>query len=352
VSESSSFRPRVIAVEEAYATESWIGELAALSPPPGEQPEQDFMNLVAANSEMRRALVDFDLRLRVMDASGVDVHLLSFTAPGMQMHGKSRGTELAAQYNDELFEIINRRPDRFAGLGSVAPQDPERAAREIERIMGPLGLSGVVINSHTYGRYLDEPEFEPILAAAEASGATIYLHPRVPSPAMLAPYNEYGMLAALWGFAAEAGTHALRLIMSGAFDRFPRLRIVLGHLGEALPYWVYRVDNMAKKTWAIGGQRLGMRKLDLTPSEYLKRNFGITSSGMEDSDVLMFCFSKLGEENVMFAIDYPYEDTAHAMEFLKTAPLTRHQLARFSHKNAERFFRIPAAAAAPRSLSR
>jgi 5-carboxyvanillate decarboxylase len=344
VSDLKPSRPRVIAVEEAYATESWISEFAALSPPPGEQPEQDFMNLVTASPEMRRALCDFDLRLQVMDAAGVDVHLLSFTAPGVQMHEKRRGSELAAQYNDELVEIIKGRPDRFAGLGSVAPQDPERAAREVERIMGPLGLSGVVINSHTYGRYLDEAEFEPILAAAEASGATIYLHPRVPSPAMLAPYNRYGMLASLWGFAAEAGTHALRLIMSGAFDRFPRLRIVLGHLGEALPYWVYRLDNMAKKTWAVGGKKLGMRKLELTPSQYLRRNFGVTTSGMDDPDALMFCITKLGQENVMFAIDYPYEDSEHSMAFLNKAPLTDQQRALFSHKNAERFFRIPAAA--------
>lgn len=343
MSDSPPPRQRVIAVEEAYATGSWIDEFAILSPPPGEGSEQDFMNLVTANPDMRRALTDFDLRLQIMDATGVDAHLLSFTAPGVQMHETSRATALAAQLNDGLVEIIRRRPDRFAGLGSIAPQDPERAAREIERIMGPLGLSGVVINSHTNGRYLDEPEFEPILAAAEASGATIYLHPRVPSRGMLEPYNKYGMLAALWGFAAEAGTHAVRLIMSGAFDRFPRLRIVLGHSGEALPYWVYRLDNIAGKMWAVGGPQLGMRKLALAPSEYLRRNFGFTTSGMEDADVLAFCIEKIGEENVMFAIDYPYEDSAHAMDFLNSAPLTPRQRALFSHQNAASFFRLPPA---------
>ena len=336
-------RQRVIAVEEAYATGSWIDEFQTLSAPRGEAPEQDFMNLVLANPDMRRALTDFDLRLQIMDATGVDAHLLSFTAPGVQMHAPSRATALAARLNDELVEIIRRHPDRFAGLGAVAPQDPEQAAREIERIMGPLGLSGIVINSHTHGRYLDEPEFEPILAAAEASGATIYLHPRVPGRGMLEPYNKYGMLAALWGFAAEAGTHAVRLIMSGAFDRFPRLRIVLGHSGEALPYWVYRLDNITEKMWAVGGPQLGMRKLALAPSAYLPRNFGFTTSGMEDADVLAFCIKKVGEDNVMFAIDYPYEDSAHAMEFLDSAPLTPRQRALFSHRNAARFFRLPPA---------
>lgn len=341
MSDVPSPRQRVIAVEEAFATEGWAAEFMTLSSPAGEQPEQDFMNIVLGIPPMRRALIDVDQRLKVMDAAGVDMHVLSFTAPGVQMHEKHRATELVARLNDELVAIIKRRPDRFAGLGSIAPQDPDRAAQEIERIMGPLALNGLVINSHTYGHYLDEPACEPILAAAEACGAAIYLHPRVPSAAMLEPLNHYGMLASLWGFAVEAGTHALRLIMSGAFDRFPRLKIVLGHAGEALPYWMYRLDNMAKKMWAIGGEKFGMRKLDLTPSEYLKRNFGFSSSGMDDPDVLMFCINKIGEENMMFAIDYPYEDSQHSVDFLNAAPLTPRQRALFSHGNAERFFRIP-----------
>jgi predicted TIM-barrel fold metal-dependent hydrolase len=336
-------RQRVIAVEEAFATEAWIDEFTALPSPPGEQPEQDFMNTVTTIPQLRRALSDFDQRLRIMDQAAVDMHLLSFTAPGVQMHEKRRATELAAQLNDQLVAIIQRQPDRFAGLGSIAPQEPDRAAQEIERIMGPLRLNGLVINSHTFGRYLDEAEFDPILAAAESNNAAIYLHPRVPSPALLRPLNSYGLHASLWGFAVEAGTHALRLIMSGAFDRFPRLKIVLGHAGEALPFWLYRLDNMAKKMWALGGEKFGMRKLELTPSEYLRQNFAVTTSGMEDPEVLMLCINKLGEENVMFAIDYPYEDSMHAMDFLNFAPLTPRQRALFSHQNAERVFHIAAA---------
>jgi 5-carboxyvanillate decarboxylase len=333
---------RIIAVEEAYGSLGWIREINQVLARPGERAEQNYMSLITALPKLRDGLSDLDERLRVMDETGVDMHLLSLNAPGVQMHDPARATELAAAYNDELAGLIAQHPTRLAGLGSVAPQQPERAAAEIERIMGPLGLNGVIINSHTHGRYLDEPRFEPILAALEASDATLYLHPRVPSSQLAEPYMNYGMLAALWGFAAEAGVHAIRLIMSGVFDRFPRLRVVLGHAGEALPYWTYRLDNMYQRTWSFAGPFIGMRRLELAPSEYLRRNFGITTSGMDDPEVLEFCLDRIGEENVMFAIDYPYEDSAHAVKFLQDAALTDRRRALVSHENAQRFFRIPA----------
>jgi 5-carboxyvanillate decarboxylase len=337
-------RPRVIAVEEAYGSESWIREVNEVLVPAGERPDQSYMSLLMSVPAIRKGLVDLGERLRIMDETGVDVHLLSLSAPGVQMHDAARATELAAAYNDELAAMIARHPDRLTGLGTVAPQSPDQAAAEVERIMGPLGLNGVIINSHTQGHYLDEPAFEPLLAALEASDATLYLHPRIPSAQLVEVFAHYGMLAAMYGFAVEAGVHALRLILSGAFDRFPRLRVVLGHAGEALPYWTYRFDNMYTKTWGIGGPLLGMRRLELAPSEYLRRNFGVTTSGMDDPEVLAFCLDRVGEENVMFAIDYPYEDSAHAVKFLNDAPLTERRRELVSHSNAERFFRIPPAA--------
>jgi len=141
-----------------------------------------------------------------------------------------------------------------------------------------------------------------LLAAAQENNATLYLHPRLPSPAMYAPYKDYGMVSAMWGFAGEGGTHALRMVMSGVFDRFPKLQVVLGHMGEALPYWLYRLDNMNTKLRKMGGEQLGMKKLQLQPSEYIKRNFAISTSGMDDPDVLAFCLKKLGDDNIMFAI--------------------------------------------------
>ena len=293
------------------------------------------------NPEMRRRVTDISTRLKEMDASGTDVAVLSLNPPGAQLYADAGSAKtLARDANDVLFEMISAHPDRFAGLGSLAPQDPDSAALEVRRIMGPLGLGGVIISSHTLGHYLDEARFEPILSALEEEGATLYLHPRVPSPAMLGPFREYGMLAAVWGFQAEAGTHAIRLIMGGVFDRHPRLKVVLGHCGEALPFWMWRLDNIYKRTFGWAGKNLGMVKLERKPSEYIRENFAVSTSGMDDEEVLAFCVGKLGAENVMFAIDYPYENSETATAFLSRASLSPDDRGLISHGNAERLFRI------------
>ena len=336
-----SVRHRVIAVEEHFITEDFFAVTASLKAGPGEEAEKAFIDGFAANPQMRRRMVDIATRLVEMDASGTDLSVLSLNPPGVQLYADaSQAVSLAREANDALVEIIKARPARFAGLGAVAPQEPDKAALEIKRIIGPLGLGGVMINSHTLGHYLDEPQFEPILAALEEECATLYLHPRVPSPAMLQPYNQYGMLAAVWGFQAEAGAHAVRLIMSGVFDRHPGLKVMLGHCGEALPFWMWRLDNIYGRTFGWAGKKLGMVKLERKPSEYLRSNFAVSTSGMDDPEVLAFCIGKLGVQNVLFAIDYPYEDSATATQFLADAPLAPEQRAMVSHRNAERLFRI------------
>lgn len=147
----------------------------------------------------------------------------------------------------------------------------------------------------------------------------------------------------MWGYQAEAGTHAVRLIMSGVFDRHPELKVVLGHLGEGLPFCMRRLDNRYAWTYRAAGENLGMARLELTPSEYLRQNFTVTTSGMDDPDVLAFCLHRLGEDSIMFAIDFPYEESAPATGFLHDADLSEAQRAKISHGNAERLFRIPAA---------
>jgi len=157
---------------------------------------------------------------------------------------------------------------------------------------------------------------------------------------MIGPFRDYGMVAAVWGYQADAGTHAVRLILSGTLDRHPKLTFVLGHLGEGLPFWTQRLDNRYAFAYRAGADTLGMGKLELTPSEYMRRNFMLTTSGMDDKGALAFCLERLGEDNVMFAIDYPYEDSSAATEFLRTADLTDSQRAKISHANAERVFGI------------
>jgi predicted TIM-barrel fold metal-dependent hydrolase len=278
---------------------------------------------------LNRLLDMDDERLAIMDAAGVDVHVLSMTSPGVQFWDADTACAMATSANDQLANAIERHPGRYAGLASFAPQDPARAAKEIDRAIGKLHLNGLIVNSHTHGEYLDNPKFRPIFEAAVALKAPIYIHPRnppFPASAILdGPYNLYG---AIWGFQVETGIHAMRLIVNGVFDAFPDLKIILGHMGEALPFWIYRIDYM----WR--GQ------LERKPSEYLKDNFIITTSGVNHHPALQLCHTVLGAERIMFAVDYPYQDTAGAVDFMDTAPLPEGDLDRIAHGNAEKVFGI------------
>jgi predicted TIM-barrel fold metal-dependent hydrolase len=338
-------RQRMIATEEHFATNEYFAALRELQIAAGEESDQAFMLGVTKSHTLVARFADIDARLREMDSALIDHAVLSLNPPGVQIFADpDEASALVGRMNDTLAKLVGEHPERLSGLGSIAPQDPATAAQEISRIMGPLGLGGVLISSHTHGHYLDEPEYEPILAAFEQEDAAVYLHPRVPSPAMLQPYRPYGMIGALWGFQAEAGTHAIRLIMSGALDRHPKLKIVLGHLGEALPFWLWRLDNIYAKTLGWAGDALGMVKLDLKPSEYLRRNFLFTTSGMFDPAIIEFSAKTLGADRIMFAVDHPYEDGRVAVEALAAASLTDEQRALITHRNAESIFRVGRAA--------
>jgi 2,3-dihydroxybenzoate decarboxylase len=298
------------------------------------------MKFAQTSPKIRLGLTSFEERIRVMDETGVDMHVIGLTVPGVQMIPGNRAIALARDLNDELAQAVGRYPDRLVGLGSVPPQLPEEAAKEIGRVVDKLGLNGIIINSHTDGEYLDEPKYEPVLAAAEEAGAPVYIHPRQPGRRMLAAYAAHGAQAAIWGYAAETGLHIMRLILSGVFDRHPKLQIVIGHAGEGIPYWFYRIDNMYKRAFARSAEYFRMTKLELPPSAYFKRNISISTSGMDDPEVLDFCIRRLGAERVMFAIDYPYEDAEHATRFLRDAPLSSKDRRLVSHANAERIFGI------------
>ncbi|MGA3292741.1 MAG: amidohydrolase family protein [Candidatus Acidiferrales bacterium] len=275
-------------------------------------------------------------RLRDMDENGVAVHLLSLTAPGVQMFDADTATELAALANDRLAAVISRHPARFAGLASFAPQSPKRAAREMERAIKTLKLNGFVVNSHTNSEYFDDSKFWPVLEAAEALDACIYIHPRAPSDGLAAPFRHYGLDSAQWGYGIETSTHAVRMIVGGVFDRFPKLKICLGHMGEAVHFWLWRIDYMNKNAQ----NRSNAPKLQLKPSEYFKRNFVITTSGQESHLALDFSIKALGVENVLWAIDYPYQPTAPAVAFMDSAPISDADKQKIYHGNAERVFHI------------
>lgn len=278
-------------------------------------------------------------RLSDMDATGIDMQLLLLTAPGVQVFDAATATALAISTNDQLAATIRQHPSRYAGLAAVAPQAPQAAAKELERCVNQLGLKGVVINSHTQGEYLDDEKFWDIFAAAEALDVPVYIHPNTPSPQMIEPFLSRGLDAAIYGFAAETGLHALRLIVSGVFDRFPKLKVVLGHLGEGLPYWLYRIDFMHAGI-VRSNRSEGVKPLKKKPSDYLRENFYYTTSGMPWEPSISFVQKLMGYDRVLYAMDYPYQYVAEEVTAMDNLPLSAEQKKMFFQTNAEALFKL------------
>ena len=331
---------RKIAVEEAYVTAEiaaeWGRELAKKTVEPGfRMMGQTMLGQSPGARRAHEQLLDLGAgRIAAMDAAGIDMQLLSVTAPGVQVFDPVTATALARHANDVLVAAIARHPTRLAGLAAVAPQDPSGAATEIERVAGLAGIKGLIINSHTHGEYLDHARYAPLFEAVNALRLPLYLHPREPSPAMIGPFLDYGLYFAGWGFAAEAGLHAMRMIMSGLFDRYPALRIVLGHMGESIPFWLQRIDNRYLLQVRIGA----VGKLARLPSEYFLEHFLITTSGVCFEPALRMCLEVLGAERILFAADYPYESVEEAVSFMDTVNVPEGVREQIAWRNAVRVF--------------
>jgi predicted TIM-barrel fold metal-dependent hydrolase len=281
-------------------------------------------------------------RLARMDELGIDKQLLLLTSPGVQVLEPAEGTALASLANDRLAEICRRYPDRFAGLTVFAPQDVKGAVAEIERGMKSLGLNGAVINSHFRGRYLDELPYWPILEALEATDAALYIHPTIPPTAWSQPYEFRGFGGALAGFTHEVWMHTMGLIMSGAFDRFPNLRLVIGHMGEAMPLLLYRFDWMQSNADGKPGLRGGAPAVKLRHkiSYYFKHNIWITTSGQGWEPSIKYCMEVLGPERVIYAMDYPYQQSADEVAAYDGFDLSPEHKKMLMQTNAEAVFRL------------
>jgi 2,3-dihydroxybenzoate decarboxylase len=287
-----------------------------------------------AVSGLLARLRDFgDLRLQAMDSAGIARAVLSISGPGVQAErDAATARRRAAEANDFLARAIAERPERYSGFGHLPMQDAKAAAAELERCVGELKFSGAMINGHTNGQYLDHPSLHPFWECAEALEATIYIHPTdpvTPSPALA---GVEGLRRATWEWGFETGSHALRLVFSGLFDRFPRAKVALGHLGETLPYLLWRFDSRAK----LYGVKLGKK-----PSDYIKENFVVTTSGMSSAEPLNCALAALGNDRVMFAADYPFEQASEAGEFLDNTPLGEPVREGIAFKNATRAFKLP-----------
>jgi 2,3-dihydroxybenzoate decarboxylase len=276
-------------------------------------------------------LSDFgEQRLKSMDGAGIARAVLSLSGPGVQVE-RDTATAIrnASAANDFLARAIQKRPDRFAGFGHLAMQDAKAAADELERCMGDLKFSGAMINGHTNGQYLDDAALDPFWERAAALGAVIYLHPADPPALFPALAGHRGLRRATWEWTLETGTHALRLVFGGTFDRFPGAKLALGHMGETLPYLLWRFDSRAK---------LYGVKLAKPPSQYIKDNIVVTTSGMCSAEPLTCAISALGHQHVMFAADYPFESAEEAAEFIDETPLSENVRADICFNNAAKLF--------------
>jgi 2,3-dihydroxybenzoate decarboxylase len=340
-----------IATEEAFAPPELIAMWRDMIER-GTCDDPGFLSLVgfytSAKTERTRFVFDRlqdlgDLRLADMDAAGIDRQVISLTAPGTQILSAADGVAMARLANDQLAQACRAHPDRFTGLTAVAPHDPESAAAEIERGQRELGFHGVIINAHTHGEYLDNPKFWPIFEAAQALDTPVYLHPSTPPRNMIGPLLEAGLDGAIYGFAVDTGMHVLRIITAGVFDRFPSLRLVVGHLGEALPFWLYRLDYMHAAT-VRAARYESMKPVKRKPSEYLRENVWVTTSGVAWAPAIMFCREVLGPDRVLYAMDYPYQYVPDEVTAHENLPLSEQERADLFQRNAERVFGLNEAA--------
>jgi uncharacterized protein len=315
---------RTIALEEHF----WTAELAA---PPGTGA------LAVWGQRVDDQLRDLgSVRLADMDASGVDLQVISHAPPGPQRLEGAEGLARAREANDQLAAAIRTHPDRFAGFATLPTADPRAAADELERATGELGFLGALVHSTlgSNGAFLDDARFGPLLDRFERLDVPLYLHPAPPSAALrealysgLPPAVADRLATGAWGWHAEAGLHVLRMIATGVFDRHPRLRLIIGHCGEMLPFTLARIDAMLP----LGG---------LAPSEYFARHVWVTTSGLFSIPPVMCTVQVLGIDRVLFSVDYPFGSNAAGRALLDTLPLSPDEVALIAGGNAERVLRL------------
>jgi 2,3-dihydroxybenzoate decarboxylase len=323
-----------IALEEHFMVPDFVEYFAETYP--NISPEIAKMGLAA--------LEDFgDRRIEIMDKHQVDFVVLSLAGPGVQVEkDPARAQKRAKEVNDFLAREIQKRPKRYGGFAHLAMQNPAGAADELERCVKDLGFQGAMINGQTNGEYLDLDKYSVFWERAGALESPIYLHPGNPvdHPAVYSGHPELWGPVCSWAF--ETGAHALRLVFGGVFERYPKARLILGHMGETLPLNLWRFDSR----WLVSHR--GSMTLAQTPSFYIKRNIAITTSGVCSGVSLRCALDSMGDSNVMFSIDYPFEKTELAAQFIETARVTETDRIQVASENAKRILRLDRQAGDPK----
>jgi len=315
---------RKIALEEAFTAPSTATYLKTTLAPVDPKDRPGFIRL----------LEDFDQRIATMDAAGIDIFVLSQTSPGVQIEKDPRvAVQRAREANDYLQGQINLHPDRYRGFAHLAMQDVQAACDELKRCVEELGFLGALINGDTNGVYLDDDRYLPFWERIVELDVPVYIHPADP---YVQPYvlEDYALMqGTVWGWNVDTSCHFLRLLFSGLFDRLPELTIILGHMGETLPFYLWRIDTR----YAAANNPAGLKK---KPSDYFRSNLVITTTGVCDDAALQCSIAEMGEDRVLFSVDYPYEDAQQAAKWIEGTPLTDAQRAKICYKNAEQVLRL------------
>jgi 2,3-dihydroxybenzoate decarboxylase len=280
-------------------------------------------------------------RVSEMDAHGIAYAILSLNSPAIQaIANRSRAIEIARRANDVLADAVARKPDRLGAFAALPMQDPDAAAEELTRAVSELGFKGALVNGFSQVGsdedvvYYDHPAYAPFWRRVEELDVPFYLHPREPLPSREPIYEGHPwLLGPVWAFAAETAVHALRLMCCGLFDRHPRLTLILGHLGEGLPYNAWRIDHRLRKM----PQGLPARR---TITEYLRSNVLLTTSGNFRTPTLLSAIAEVGADRVLFSVDYPFEETADATEWFDSAPISERDRCLIGRENAIRLFKL------------
>jgi 2,3-dihydroxybenzoate decarboxylase len=317
-------KPTIIAIEEHYADPELVKHF-----PPGAQP--------GIHGALGKRIHDLTgVRLKEMDEAGIDMQVLSHTAPSLQRVDAATAVGLARQVNDRLGDLCKAHPTRFAGFAALPTADAKASAEELARCVETLGFKGAMVHGLTNGRFLDEPDFWPIYERAQALDVPIYLHPAQPDATVIERYykqyakNFPGILTAGWGFTVETGTQVVRLILSGVFDKYPKLKIIVGHLGEGIPFLLWRINAAFSRT----------ENTTLSFRDVFSEHFYITTSGNFSDPALLCSVQELGVDRILFAIDWPYVENKDGVEWMKQVPLCAEDREKILGGNAKRLLRL------------
>jgi uncharacterized protein len=328
---------RTITLEEHFTTESLLKATGQVYQVSGK-------SMRAGLKDVNARLLEIGAeRIADMDASRIDVQVLSMSSVGLDRLDAATATALARQANDELAAAVGAHPDRFAGFATLALQDAETAAAELARCIRQLGFKGAMVMGSVNGVFLDDRRFTPVFEAAHNLAVPVYIHPGLPPDAVMEAYfgglpGNVGRVLATggWGWHAETGLHCLRLIVSGLFDRFPRLNVIVGHMGDHVPYNIERADWVFRELVRIGDAPPFKRPI----ADYFRENFYLTTSGYFSEPPLRCAIDVIGIDRVLFSVDYPYAPNALGRTFLDGLPLSPEDLNKIAHGNAERLLKL------------